>query len=115
MDYDCIKNECFLSDVRDILWMKFTSNGILGVVASSNDVDFQISNSSSDYDEKVNGEWKYNSSGIIIHNLGERWDTSPILIFPLIKITNVWTRHTIEKSWESSSRERNSYFRLLFS
>lgn len=97
MDYVCIKNECFLSDVRNILWMKFTSNRILGAVAPSNDVNFQIPNSSSEYDEKVNGEWKYNSSGIIIHYLGERWGTCSILMFPLTKITNVWTRHTIEK------------------
>jgi hypothetical protein len=97
IDYNYIKDECHLSDVRDILWMKFTSSGFLGVVASSNDVNFQRPNSNDDYDKKINGKWKYNSSGIIIHYLGEHWDTTSILMFPLTDITTVVTRHTIEK------------------
>ena len=41
IDYKNIQKEFDLADVRDIVWMKFTSSGALGVVASSNDVNFQ--------------------------------------------------------------------------
>lgn len=52
--------------------MKFTSSGALGVVASSNDVNFQKPSSIKEYDKtEQNGRWKYNTSGIIIDCLGE--------------------------------------------
>ena len=62
--------------------MKFTSSGALGVVASSNDVNFQKPSSIKEYDEKQqNGRWKYNTSGIIIDCLGETWMNHLFLSF----------------------------------
>jgi hypothetical protein len=51
IDYKNIQKEFDLADVRDIVWMKFTSSGALGVVASSNDVNFQKPSSIKEYDE----------------------------------------------------------------
>ena len=53
IDYKNIQKEFDLADVRDIVWMKFTSSGALGVVASSNDVNFQKPSSIKEYDEKT--------------------------------------------------------------
>lgn len=106
IDYKKIKIENALADERDIVWMKFTKNGYLGVVAKSNDINFDIPLGVSDYDKK---EWKYNSylkkqelvwknnsSGILVHQLGQEWDTSFILVFPLINIPDGYDRGDIE-------------------
>ncbi|WP_261063851.1 hypothetical protein [Streptococcus mitis] len=98
IDYKNIQKEFGLADVRDIVWMKFTSSGALGVVASSNDINFQKPSSIKEYDEKQqNGKWKYNTSGIIIDRLGEKWDESFVLIFPIKSIPRSMTRHGVEK------------------
>lgn len=57
------------------MWLKFVKSGHVGVVATSNDVNFQIPKNESEYDlkESVNNDWKYNSAGIIIHKLGLEW------------------------------------------
>lgn len=98
IDYNKIKAENGLVDKRDIVWMKFTTDGFLGVVADSNDINYDIPSCSEEYDNKTErGEWKYTSSGILIHYLGLQWDESFVLIFPLIKISAGKTRHYIEK------------------
>ncbi len=40
--YEKTKDAYDLEDVRDIVWMKFTKDGYLGVVAVSNDINFDI-------------------------------------------------------------------------
>lgn len=69
-----------LNDKRDIIWMKFTQSGYLGVVAMGCDINLN-------YD---------NSSGIIINYLGEEWNEEFILIFPLPDIESPLTRSLIE-------------------
>lgn len=84
--YKSLKDKYRLADERDIVWMKFTKDNYLGVVADSNDINFDIPNHRNMYDEKrENGRWKYNSSGILIHYLGKEWDSSFVLICPIIK------------------------------
>ena len=61
---------------KDILWLKFTNTGHLGVVASSNDVNFDIPPSKDVYDERKKGKWKYSTSGIIVDYVGAEWDTT---------------------------------------
>lgn len=86
--YNEIKEKYKLKDERDIVWMKFTKDGFLGVVATSSDINFQIPNDSKEYKEKKeNGKWKYNTSGIIIHFLEKKWDESFVLISPLPNIS----------------------------
>lgn len=79
-----------LNDPKHVIWMKFAKNGQLGVVAASNDYNFDIPPSSDVYDETNNGKrkckcnkWKYATSGIILHKLNLEWDESFLLIFPL--------------------------------
>ena len=92
-----------LNDSKHVIWMKFAKNGQLGVVAASNDYNFDIPPSSDVYDETTNGKpkckcngWKYTTSGIILHKLNLEWDKSFLLIFPLQGIEDSM-RRTIEK------------------
>lgn len=96
--YKEIKEKNNLKDERDIVWMKFTEDGFLGVVATSNDINFQIPSDSLEYKEKTrNKQWKYNTSGIIIHHLKKKWDESFVLIFPLHNISENLKRGDIER------------------
>lgn len=65
--YDIIKEIFDLRDARDIVWIKFTKNGRVGVVAQSFDINF-------DYDT---------TSGELARDWDGGWDTSFVLIFPL--------------------------------
>ena len=98
IDYQKIAERYNLTDERDIIWMKFTTSGFLGVVATSNDVGFDYPTSSDDYDlpgEKT--RWKYTTSSILLHKLGQKWDERFVLGFPLSKDINCkYNRHQIE-------------------
>lgn len=108
IDYKCLKDKYRLADERDIVWMKFTKDNYLGVVADSNDINFDIPNDRNMYDEKrENGLWKYNSSGILIHYLGKEWDSSFVLICPIIKFPEEKNWHFIEKSIGDFLIEKN--------
>lgn len=108
IDYSEIKNDYMLRDERDIIWMKFTKDGYLGVVAASNDINFKIPSDASDYnnwhieynqfkhkDEQV---WDYNTAGILVHQLGKEWDRSFVLVFPLTNIPDGYVRGDIERA-----------------
>lgn len=97
INYIDIQKKYRLSDERDIIWMKFTLDGYLGVVAKSNDINFNIPLDSSVYHERVgNSDWKYTTSGILIHQLSKAWDTSFVLIFPLRDIPKGYKAGDIE-------------------
>ncbi|SMC22206.1 hypothetical protein SAMN02745134_01588 [Clostridium acidisoli DSM 12555] len=51
--YKEIKEKNILKDEYDIVWMKFTEDGFLCVVATSNNINFQVPNDSSEYKEKI--------------------------------------------------------------
>lgn len=90
--YRRYKEKNNLLDVADIVWMKFTKSGFLGVVACSNDVNFWIPNTKKDYYGK-----KWNTAGILLHILDEEWDESFVLMFPLTGIEGKKVRHLIEE------------------
>ncbi len=83
-----------ITSEKDIIWMKFTNEKYLGVVACSNDINFDIPSNESEYDKPekiVDGKiksWTFNTSGIIIHSLHQEWDTSYFLLFPLIGLSD---------------------------
>lgn len=52
IDYDKIQEQFELEDKGDLVWMKFTGDGYLGVVAVSDDVNFDIPEDCSVYDKK---------------------------------------------------------------
>ena len=95
-----------ITSKADIIWMKFTTDHYLGVVACSNDINFDIPPNNTSYDvprRLIHGKvtkWKYNSSGILIHSLGLNWDQSFVLVFPLIGLApgkeGTKQRHEIE-------------------
>lgn len=67
-------------DEDNIIWIKFTNDGYLGVVATSADVNFNM--------EKT--------SGRIIEHVKKKWDESFVLIFPLKKIPPNLNKQLIE-------------------
>ena len=102
-DSEAFYNNMGLNDRRDIIWMKFTEDGFLGVVAKSDDINFSLPSTKNDYRKTNDGkkksaqnEWMYNSSGIIIHQLGKSWCKKHILVFPLKKIPDGLTSGDIE-------------------
>lgn len=74
IDYNDIKNKCDLNNKTHLIWMKFLQNGMLGVVAASNDINFNYNNTSGIILSKVNGSYK--------------WNDSFVLLFPLSNITD---------------------------
>ncbi len=106
MDYNIHKQiqlDNNLKDIGDVVWMKFTKDEYLGVVATSNDINFDFPSSIEEYDDTTDGrekskfnKWKYNTSGIIIHHLQKKWDREFVLIFPLINIPDGYKRRDIE-------------------
>lgn len=107
VNYKSLKEEYELDDEGDIVWIKFTTDGFIGCVAVSNDINFQIPSAISDYDilekkyneytKRYEDDWKYNSSGILVHKLNKKWDESFVLVFPLKKRKESgYSRHEIE-------------------
>lgn len=90
-EYDKIPSYSKLKDEKDIVWIKFTKGRHLGVVATSNDINFNFPKSKCDYVKK-----EYLTSGIIVHRLGEEWDMSFILVFPLIGLSKTKKRKCVE-------------------
>lgn len=92
-DYDVIQQVNNLNSRKHIIWMKFTKDGYLGVVAASDDVNFDIPASESNYNDTTDGKeksnnnnWKHTTSGIIVHSLEKVWDEQFVLLFPLPSI-----------------------------
>lgn len=108
VDYAKIKNLYHLADERDIVWLKFTKSGHVGVVASSNDIGFDIPQEESEYNTQIvayneykkrnEEKWKYTTSGILVHSVNEEWDESFVLVFPLESNEKPcqYNRHEIE-------------------
>lgn len=95
--YEDISTKYNLKDMRDLVWMKFTKDGHLGVVAQGADINFQIPDSEESFMvKKSKHKWKYNSSGILVKQLKTNWNTSFVLIFPLTNIPKNYTRQEIE-------------------
>lgn len=95
--YKCIKEKENLNNKRHIIWMKFTKDGYLGVVAKGADINFQIPESEKEYDNKKGSRWEYNTSGIIIHKLKKEWNEEFVLIFPLPDVNNKIAREMEKK------------------
>lgn len=75
INYEEIKAGYALKDIRDIVWMKFTTDKYLGVVAAGNDINFDIPSDEAEYDEKeseMSKKWKHTTAGILVHQLGKR-------------------------------------------
>lgn len=67
--YDIIKSEFELCSPNDIIWLKFTTDGYLGVVASGFDINFSYEC----------------TSGRLVNSVGKKWYDKCVLIFPLTK------------------------------
>lgn len=102
INYKMIQKHYKLKNLNDLIWLKFDSLGHIGAVCASADVNLNIppeGASTSEYCAKTEkGEWRYTTSGIILHSLGEKWDDAFVLIFPLVNIPIGLTRSAIERA-----------------
>lgn len=98
VDYADFQQRYGLRNRKDIVWMKFTSDGFLGVVAVSDDINFDLPKSAQDYHIKDGKYWLHNTSGILVHMLEKTWDTSFVLVFPLTPIPAGRTRSDLERA-----------------
>lgn len=108
VNYDKLKETYNLADEGDIIWLKFTKSGHVGVVASSNDIGFDIPRDESEYNTQIKvynefkrcyeDKWKYTTSGILVHAVNEEWDENFVLVFPLESNGEPcqYSRHEIE-------------------
>lgn len=76
-----------LVSAKQLVWMKFTRDGYLGVVAASNDINFNTSTNS----------YK------IINSCGKEWDESFVLIFPLDFESGYYDKFK-ENTWQQVSK-----------
>lgn len=109
INYQEMKEKFELADERDIVWIKFTKDGYIGVVATSNDINFNYPSGENDYDKKdeKNDEWFFDTSGILVHKLKKCWDESFALVFPLAKIPDGYIRGDIEEAVGNMLIENN--------
>lgn len=94
-----IRNKYNTNKNEDIIWMKFTQDGHLGVVATSNDINFELAQQPLDSEsipDLQKGNWKYSASATLIRYVGKQWEKSRTLVFPLLNINNPIERHRIE-------------------
>lgn len=83
VNYEHIKRQYKLNHQSDIVWLRFTTDGYLGVVASSNDINFDYGTNSGKIIDSV--------------KVNKKWDKNKIIIIPLPKITKREDRILIEK------------------
>lgn len=71
-----------MKDKRDIVWIKFTQKGHVGVVASGTDINFDMTN----------------TSGKIIQSVNEVWNKTFVLLIPLENMSDGWNRQMAESA-----------------
>ena len=71
--YDVISSIFHTKEPKNLIWLKFTQKGHVGVVARSFDINF---------DSKTD-DGKPISSDVLIKEVGESWDKSFVMIFPM--------------------------------
>ena len=80
--YAVIQKHYNLAFQKDLVWLKFTKDGYVGVVCDSSD---------------INHSYK-NTSGRLIRMVNKAWDTSNVFIFP---ITTAMTKYKTRKQIET--------------
>ena len=95
--YELVKDKYNINDAKDIVWMIFTKDGYLGLVALSNDINFDIAKNESDYKAGKNDPNYHHTKGILVHYVGKEWDESFVLVFPLKNIPSELNRHEVER------------------
>ena len=81
--YDIIQKRFDLKSPQDIVWIKFTEDGYLGVVADSFDINYKYDNSSGKL--------------IRVKDSSKKWNESCVVVFPLTKdLLNIKSRKEIE-------------------
>ena len=80
--YTIIQEQFNLGFQKDLVWLKFTEDGYVGVVADSSDINHSYTN----------------TAGRLLREVNRTWDTSNLFIFP---ITSAMTKHKTRKQIEN--------------
>ena len=80
--YAVIQKHFKLGFQKDLVWLKFTEDGYVGVVCDSSDINHSYEN----------------TSGRLIRMVNKAWDTSNVFIFP---ITTAMTKYKTRKQIET--------------
>lgn len=80
--YEAIQKYFNFSFQKDIVWIKFTKDGYVGVVCDSSDINHSYSN----------------TSGKLIRSINQEWDTKNLFVFP---ITGAMTKYKKRKQIET--------------
>ena len=80
--YTVIQKHYNLAFQKDLVWLKFTQDGYVGVVCDSSDINHSYQN----------------TAGRIIQMVNKSWDTSNVFIFP---ITSAMTKYKSRKQIET--------------
>lgn len=80
--YTIIQEQFKLGFQKDLVWLKFTEDGYVGVVADSSDINYSYTN----------------TAGRLLREVNRTWDTSNLFIFP---ITSAMTKHKTRKQIEN--------------
>lgn len=107
IDYEKIQIENGLENKNDILWVKFTKDGYLGVVTTGATVNFEVPPSADLYNARYTENWLYNTAAIITHHLDKKWDTSFVLIFPLKNMPSSYYAVDVEQVVENHLIDKN--------
>lgn len=71
--YDVISSVFHTEEPKNLIWLKFTQKGHVGVVAKSFDINF----------DSKNDDGKPISSDVLVKEVGESWDKSFVMVFPM--------------------------------
>lgn len=71
--YDVISSVFHTKDPKNLIWLKFTQTGRVGVVAKSFDINFN----------RKRDDGSLISSDFLVKKVGDSWDKSFVMIFPM--------------------------------
>lgn len=71
--YDVISSVFHTKEPKNLIWLKFTQKGHVGVVAKSFDINF----------DRKTDDGKPISSDVLVKEVGESWDKSFVMMFPM--------------------------------
>lgn len=103
VDFKELQAKYQLQKEDDVLFIKFSKDGHVVVLGEGITLNFTMPKSIADYNQKIwhgeEWEWRYNSAGILLHSVGGEYDTSRIILIPLIGLDKSgYTRTEIKRA-----------------
>lgn len=95
VDYAAIRKQYRLKDKGEILFLKFSADGFIGVIGTGSEINFDYPPCRQDYNKRTGSDWAYHTSGILLSHVNKIWDQGSVMICPL-RIENLpFTRRQV--------------------